>query len=213
MIEDRNFPSLGPGRPKDLDKHLAIVTAARALFFAHGVEDVAVEHIAANAGVSKVTVYGHFGTKTAIFEAVVATELERMSRAFDMIPGTAKSLRHGLIEFGTELMTFLTNPEIMAFDKLLTAQAERHPAMALALLNAGPRHGHRKLAEHLAHPNDETDLSIPDPHKAAMQLAALWQGLKFQEQRLGVRPQPSRDEIRVHVAEGVDLLLRSYRRP
>jgi TetR/AcrR family transcriptional regulator, mexJK operon transcriptional repressor len=210
MSDETLSGGYGSGRPKDLVKRQSIIAAARVLFFAEGFEDVAIEHIAAKAGVSKVTIYGHFGTKNAIFETVVAGELERVSSALDALPSTAKILRDRLIDFGTELMVYLTSPELMSLERLLMAQAERQPDMARALLDAGPRHCHRKLAAHLAHANEEAGHLIPDLEKAAMQLVSLWQDLRVYEQRFGMQPQPSRDEICKHVTEGVDLLLRGY---
>ena len=66
---DRN-PS-GPGRPKDLGKRLAVLEAAKRLFVTHGFSSVSMDQIAADAGVSKLTVYSHFGDKEALFFASV----------------------------------------------------------------------------------------------------------------------------------------------
>ncbi|MFJ8663148.1 TetR/AcrR family transcriptional regulator [Streptomyces sp. NPDC093795] len=56
-------------------KRQAIVRAARALFLREGF-GVGMDAIAAEAGVSKVTVYNHFGSKEALFTAVVAGALD-----------------------------------------------------------------------------------------------------------------------------------------
>ena len=52
-----------PGRPKDLGKGSAILDAAKRLFTAHGFEGASMDQIAAEAGVSKLTVYSHYGDK------------------------------------------------------------------------------------------------------------------------------------------------------
>ncbi|KAG1258263.1 hypothetical protein G6F65_015638 [Rhizopus arrhizus] len=46
----------GPGRPKDLGKRAAILEAAKALFIEQGYTGVSMDAIAAQAGVSKLTV-------------------------------------------------------------------------------------------------------------------------------------------------------------
>ena len=53
----------------------AIVKAARELFLQEGF-DVSVDAIAAEAGVSKVTVYNHFGTKADLFIGVIMNGME-----------------------------------------------------------------------------------------------------------------------------------------
>ncbi|MEO1488476.1 MAG: helix-turn-helix domain-containing protein, partial [Pseudomonadota bacterium] len=52
-----------PGRPSDQAKRDAIVEAASDLFFEHGFAATSIEQIASLAGVSKVTIYNHFGDK------------------------------------------------------------------------------------------------------------------------------------------------------
>ena len=63
----------GPGRPKDLGKRAAILETAKEMFIEQGFNGVSMDGIAAGAGVSKLTVYSHFGDKeTLFFEAIQA---------------------------------------------------------------------------------------------------------------------------------------------
>src|SRR6478672_3702293 len=61
--------SAAPGRPKDLGKGAAILEAAKRLFLSQGFEAISMDQIAAEAGVSKLTVYSHFGDKETLFAA------------------------------------------------------------------------------------------------------------------------------------------------
>lgn len=201
----------GPGRPKDLAKRDAILAAARALFFSRGVEGVGIEEIARRANVSKMTVYGHFHDKAAILSAIVAAEATRMTSVLDEMPGEPRNLEQRLAAFGTALMTFLTSPEMLAFERLLLSEAARHPDLASAMLEAGPRFGHRKLAEQLAAATAHGELAIAAPVTAAEQLTSLWKGFFYLECQLGARPSPASAEIERHVKEGVAMFMRSYR--
>jgi TetR/AcrR family transcriptional repressor of mexJK operon len=201
----------GPGRPKDLAKREAILLAARALFFSRGVEGVGIEEIARRANVSKMTVYGHFRDKAAILSAIVAAEAIRMTSVLDEMPGESRSLEQRLVAFGTTLMTFLTSPEMLSFERLLLSEAARHPDLAIAMLEAGPRFGHRKLAEQLAAATVLGDLVIREPVRAAEQLTSLWKGILYLECQLGARSTPAAAEIERHVKEGVEMFMRSYR--
>ncbi|MBP7656876.1 MAG: helix-turn-helix transcriptional regulator, partial [Pseudoxanthomonas sp.] len=68
----------GPGRPKDLGKRAAILEAAKQLFAREGFNGVSMDQIAAEAGVSKLTVYSHFGDKDALFAAAVQAKCAEM---------------------------------------------------------------------------------------------------------------------------------------
>ena len=67
----------GPGRPKDPGKRAAILDAAKRMFVSHGFERVSMDQIAAEAGVSKLTVYSHFGDKDRLFAEAVRAHCEQ----------------------------------------------------------------------------------------------------------------------------------------
>ena len=75
MTENHSV-SPGPGRPKDPAKREAILAAAQVLFLGNGYEGSSMEAIAAEAGVSKLTLYSHFKDKEALFSAAVKTTCE-----------------------------------------------------------------------------------------------------------------------------------------
>jgi AcrR family transcriptional regulator len=66
------------GRPRDPERYRRILEAARRHFYAHGLERASVDAIAADAGVSKMTIYSHFGSKEGLFEAEVRDRTERV---------------------------------------------------------------------------------------------------------------------------------------
>ena len=69
--ENESEPKPRRGRPRDPERCRRILEAARAHFYAHGLERASVDVIASDAGVSKMTVYSHFGSKEGLLEAVV----------------------------------------------------------------------------------------------------------------------------------------------
>ena len=66
----------GPGRPKDPGKRAAILDAAKRLFVAQCFDGVSMDQIASDAGVSKLTVYSHFGDKESLFGEAVRAHCE-----------------------------------------------------------------------------------------------------------------------------------------
>ena len=71
-------------------KRQAIIRAARSAFVQNGF-DAGIDTIAADAGVSKVTVYNHYGDKETLFMAVIGDALQEALA--DAISGTAQRLR------------------------------------------------------------------------------------------------------------------------
>src|SRR3954464_10555218 len=66
-------------REGSLEKRKAILAAARDLFVHQGVDRVSMDAIAAQAAVSKRTVYDYFGDKRRLFLAILSDASESMS--------------------------------------------------------------------------------------------------------------------------------------
>ena len=212
-IRDPVPASTRAGRRKDGAKRDAILAAARNLFFARGIDATTIEDIAASAGVSKVTVYGHFGDKPTLFEACVRTEASRMEQAFLLSHPRGNSLRECLHAMGVPLLRFLFSDEIVAFDRTLAAEASKHPALVDRFFAAGPYYCRGKLAEMIAAGQDRGEVAVDDPVHAAEDLVALWQGFLPKELAMDHLPTPTHNEIDVRVRRGIDIFMRAYAPP
>lgn len=199
----------GRGRTADPAKREEILRAARQAFFDHGYAAASIEAIAAAAGVSKVTVYNHFGDKRRLFTAAVETECENI-RGRLLFDESAGPIRDRLIDFGLSMITFLSRPEMIRFEQRIAAEVEREPELGECFLEAGPRRMHRALADLLAREVQRGTLAIDDPMQAAEHLAAMCKGLADMERRFTGKSDPDVARQRVHSA--VDLFLRGYGR-
>src|SRR5215470_8773335 len=81
------------------------------------------------AGVSKMTVYGHFRDKPALLSAVFERNIKAI-RLPDLAvgPDPTSSLVQ-LAEFGQKLVWFLTRPEIVKTTSVMAACAEENPRL------------------------------------------------------------------------------------
>ncbi|GAA3187005.1 TetR/AcrR family transcriptional regulator [Nonomuraea roseoviolacea] len=61
----------------------AILRAAEELLAAHGAEHVSLDRVAAAAGVGKGTVFRRFGSRTGLFQELLAERAEALARAID----------------------------------------------------------------------------------------------------------------------------------
>ena len=207
-----------PGRPKDPGKHAAILAAARKLFFEQGPTGVTIEAVAAAAAVSRMTVYGHFGDKETLFEAVISQQASEVGRALSKLSengvagdvSTSSGLRRGLIAFGIDLTAFLLRPDVQAFNRLMEGAAGSHPKLARIWADSGPRAVFRILTYQLGQASDAGIIAAPEPAKAARHLIGLFKSIETAASAAGMAPPPAPPEIERHVAECVEVFLRGY---
>ncbi|MEL7199527.1 MAG: TetR/AcrR family transcriptional regulator [Pseudomonadota bacterium] len=197
------------GRPSDDAKRKAIIEAAAHRFFDHGFAATAIEQVAADAGVSKVTVYNHFGNKRALFGAAVELECEKMRGYFSIENTQQGSIRDRLTAIGEAMFDFLMRPEMMRFEHRIAAETEHDPDIGLAFLEAGPWQMRASFAEFLAHADAKGELNIADPRLAAEQFVSMCKGMGDLERRFGSPVTAEGRNLRIKGA--VDVFLAAFR--
>ena len=201
------------GRPSDPSLVLRVLDAGWRMFLERGVEAVPLEAIASAAGVSKATLYRYFPDKTALFEATIHREMQRIEAAQGIEAHGRQPLKVGerLRVFGIGLMNFLAAPDAVNFYKTLSGELSRHPVLAKRFYELGPGRTRENLAAMLAAAAAAGELDIPDPQLAAEHLIGLWQGLSNFQLSLGLWTQEVRDAIPERVDAGVRVFLSAYR--
>ena len=197
-----------PGRPVDGAKRALILQTASRHFLQDGFAATSIEQIAAEAGVSKVTIYNHFGDKEALFSESVATECERISGSFRIDAEPDLDLRQRLIAVGEALSAFLSRPEMVQFERRIAAETEREPAVGAAFLAAGPHRMKNSLVALLVSMDEAGEVKIADPDLAAEQFAAMCKGMGDLDRRFGLPRDEVRDGERIRGA--VEVFCRAY---
>ncbi len=201
-------PKAAPGRPKDLEKRAAILEAAKRLFPAHGFEGTSMDAIAAEAGVSKLTVYSHFKDKeTLFFETVSVKCEEQMPHAIFEIKRGAP-LREQLTQIGRAFFRLVTSHEAMALHRLMTTQ----PSEKLAKLfwEAGPRRCQSELSSFFRAEAEEGAIDMPDPDRSASHFFCLLKGEPHAKMSYGCCASVTNAELEAHIKGVVDLFVRAY---
>ncbi|MFJ3620687.1 TetR/AcrR family transcriptional regulator [Streptomyces iakyrus] len=162
-----------PSGPRAELKRQAIVRAARELFLREGF-GVGMDTIAAEAGVSKVTVYNHFGSKEALFTAVITSALDEplAGESSAALQGLAEAedLRAALVEAArTWVHAVRTNHEVTALRNLVAAELHRFPELGEAWRHHGTESHHPAVAGALRALADQGRLEIPDLQVAIIQ--------------------------------------------
>lgn len=188
-----------------------MLAAARELFLAKGYDAVTMQEIALRAQVSKATLYAKFHDRSALLEAVIRKESERIVGDNELTEEEAGlELQDRLRRFGLRLLTFLTDPERLQFERLLGGAAERYPHLAARCFDAGPGRARATLMKLISAGSEQRLLRVEDPLAAAGDLAGLWQGFLRIETTLRYRSVPTRRELRRRVERGVRLFMRLY---
>ena len=199
----------GPGRPKDLAKRAAILDAAKRMFVQHGFEGVSMDQIAADAGVSKLTVYSHFGDKEALFAAAVKSHCEQSLPSALFEPAPEVPLRERLMAIARAFYAMITSPEAIAGHRMLCTPQLANTPLSQMFWDAGPRRVQVGLASLLQRRIEAGELEIPDVPRAAAQFFTLLKGEPHAQMVFGCCPNGAVD-AESHLAASVDLFLRAY---
>lgn len=201
-----------PGRPRDLDKGVAILDAGWELFLERGVEATPIEAIAAKAGVSKVTLYTHYPDKTALFRAAVEREMERIEAAqrLDSGEGAPMPVADQLRSFGLGVFMFLTTKPAIDFYSVVAGELRRHKDLAQAFYDFGPGRTRANLAGLIAAAVARGELRVPDPEHAAEELFGLWQGFMNFQMSLDIDVDVIRQDLPYRIDRGIKLFMLAY---
>ncbi|MFE6815643.1 TetR/AcrR family transcriptional regulator [Streptomyces sp. NPDC057677] len=219
-----------PTGPRAARKRQAIVRAARDLFLREGF-GVGMDAIAAEAGVSKVTVYNHFGSKEALFTAVVAGGLDEPlgegghseqsaqggQGSRSDVPDLARlveaegpdALKAALTDAGRAWGRALrADTEGRALRTLVATEVHRFPELGRAWRAHGPAGHHPAVTNALRTLADRGLLDIPDLEVAVLQLYSL---LVFPQMVFEQHGTELGEELGDRlVVDGVEMFLRRY---
>lgn len=200
----------GPGRPKDPAKRAAIFDAAKRMFILHGFDRVSMDQIAAEAGVSKLTVYSHFGDKESLFAEAVRQHCDQAlpPELFDPTPGTP--LRERLTAIGEAFVTMIMSPEAIAGHRILCTPQMTGSGMQELFWKAGPQRTQMAFVTLLQRRIEAGELDIDDPERAAAHFFTLLKGELHALAVFGYSCSKCNTNPVTHVASVVDLFLRAY---
>jgi TetR/AcrR family transcriptional regulator, mexJK operon transcriptional repressor len=198
-----------PGRPKDPAKRAAILAAAQQLFTAQGFDGVSMDQIAAEAGVSKLTVYSHFGDKDALFAAAVRAVCEAQMPPELFIAKVSGPLRQQLLAIAQAFFKLITSDQALAMHRLMLTPGS-DPRVREMFWAAGPARVQAAFADFLEGRVAGGELLVPDIPRAASQFFCLLRGELHTRMASRLGPRPTRAEVDSHIDATVELFLRAH---
>lgn len=208
-------PIEGAGR--SARKRRAIMAAATALFLRDGYRSTSMDQIAADAAVSKQTVYKQFQDKEQLFREIV---LEVTGNS-DAIIADLTSVLGSEITSADDLRTVLTDlarryidgvlrPNVLSLRRLIIAEAERFPDLARVYFERAPSRGIDAIAGALRSYQERGLLKMDDARLAAAQFAYLVLGIPQDRAHFCPDDRPSPAERDRLAAEAVRVFLAAY---
>ena len=203
----------GPGRPKDMEKRAAILEAAKALFIRNAFAGTSMDAIAAEAGVSKLTVYSHFGDKDNLFREVIRARVQDLlpeeTYGFDPHVDISETL-HRIAQVHAKLDC---DPETVGtFRAILSDCRQGNPRYGKLMWEEGPVRSRALLERLLQQAVDAHMLDIDDVSRAAIQFISLIKGDMMMRRMFGCAEcvQTYAREIEENARAGVTMFLRAY---
>ncbi|SDZ99268.1 TetR/AcrR family transcriptional regulator [Microbulbifer marinus] len=209
-MSEQTAPVASRGRPKDPAKRRAILDAAKELFLTQGFAGTSMDAVAAEAGVSKLTVYSHFSDKETLFTAAIEAKCENQMPLPMFALEEGDSLEEVLKRIGAAFLGMIDSEDSIRLMRLLCAVAPREPEMARLFFEAGPQRTLGEMERFLRRVNEQGLLQIDDPAVAAEQFFGMLMGCRHMRVLIGNCEVPSEEEIRARVALVVQSFLRAY---
>jgi TetR/AcrR family transcriptional regulator, mexJK operon transcriptional repressor len=190
----------------------AIAQAALRLFLRDGYERTSVDAIAAEAGVSKRTIYNRYTDKENLFRSVLQDMFTGSMAAFARMADTHLT---DVTDVGRDLTAFLMEsavtltlaPDRIALIRLILTEAPYFPA--LLRRERGHEGMHATLARVLGRLAEAGKLAVTDPDEAAEHLFALTLGRASNESMFSGGKLSDAEVDRI-ITGGVRVFLRAY---
>jgi TetR/AcrR family transcriptional repressor of mexJK operon len=191
-------------------KHQAILRAAAKLFLKHGYGETTMEQVAELSGVTKQTIYSHFGSKDALFRTIIEEQCQKHSPSATLLENMHQPLAEMLFHLGLGFLHMISSPEGLAIHRIVMAEAERKPALAKLFYETGPQRMNDLLTRYLDAQNAHGRLKIANTASAASYFYSMLKGRYHLRMALKVKPLPTPKELEDHVRETVRVFLRIY---
>lgn len=201
-------------RPSSLRKRESILDAAEQVFLRNGYVGASMDDLAALSGVSKQTVYAHFGSKESLFVALVesmTTAVADSLRPELTDPSSIEELRGILEEQAYRQLAAVMDPRILRLRRLVIAEAMRFPELGRVLWEHGPQGAVVRLGAYFRRLDDLGWLHVENPEYTATFYNWLVMGHSVNEAMLlGDDTRPDEGERRRRCAEAVRIFLAAF---
>jgi TetR/AcrR family transcriptional repressor of mexJK operon len=191
-----------------------VLTAARTLFLRRGYGGTTMEDVAAEAGLTKRTLYNNYGDKDTLFRQMVDDTVgfaESFARGLhdEWRSVTKADVAARLETLGVRLAQGIIRPEVVALRRMLIGASTDFPSVGREYFDRAPAQVLRALAEGFATLARRRILRARDEESAAAQFAYLVAGAHL-DRALMTGELPAPGAVEATAREGVATFLARY---
>jgi len=191
----------------DAAKSEAILDAAADVLGERGLS-APMEEIARRAGVSKQTVYNHYGCKADLVRALVERRVNSITAPLREA-GAEDRPEETLTAYARTLLSVVNNRSY-ALMRVTIQGAGEMPELAREVFEAGPKHSRAQLARFLEVEALAGRLRIGDPMQAAEFFGGMVLGHRQTKALLNIAPDLPEGEVELIPTEAVRVFMRAY---
>jgi TetR/AcrR family transcriptional repressor of mexJK operon len=191
----------------DVRKTEAILEAAAEVLAERGLA-ASIEEVARRAGVSKQTIYNHYGSKADLVRALMERRLALIVAPLDRA-GEGDPVATTLTLYAQSILSAVLSPISVQMNRMGVVSAVDMPEMASAIYDAGARIATLRLANYLETRGGQ-ELDISDPLEASEVFAAMVIGRSQYRLMLGLPPGFEPGEIPERASRCAARFMRAY---
>ncbi len=179
-------------------KRQAILKGAKAVFLKHGFGDANMDEVAATAGVSKMTVYRHFGNKEDLFAGVITESCQQLVSG-EIEEVFSLPMRDALRAYAQKMTDIFFARDTAELHRIVIAECRRFPKLGRLFYETGPEACIDPLEAYFKRHKDDPALKVSDPHRAAEEFLELLRGYSHLKMLLGIDKGPTPHEIQARI--------------
>ncbi len=191
-----------------LAKEKRILAAAQMIFANEGYSGATMDAVAAQAGLTKPTLYQYFAKKEALFAAMMSARRDDMLLAFEGPKGAPMVAQ--LHAFAWAYADTVMRPDLLSLARLIIGEVQRFPEIGQTYQASGPDRVLKGMMAYLSAQRDSGRLVFNDAELAAQDLWGLI--LSAPRTRALYQPDdpPRRADVARYVENGLRVFLKAY---
>ncbi len=191
-----------------LNRERQILDAALKVFAGQGYSGTTMDAVAAEAGVTKPTLYSYFPSKESLFQAMMLGKRDLMLDVFEH-PGR-KGMVADLLTFAWAYADTVMRPDMLSLARLIIGEVGRFPEIGRAYQASGPDHLLRGIMRYLEGQRDARRLNFEDTELAAQDLWGLILSAPRTQALYMPDAVPDRETLTRYITNGLRVFLKAY---
>ncbi|QYZ70315.1 TetR/AcrR family transcriptional regulator [Neotabrizicola shimadae] len=185
-----------------------ILDAALRVFSSMGYSGTTMDAVAAEAGLSKPTLYQYFPSKEQLFQEMMLAQRDQMLDMFQH--PSPDGMVHELLAFAWAYAGVVMRPDMLSLARLIIGEVSRFPEIGRAYQASGPDKLLRGIIDYLVAQRAAGRLTFDDGELAAQDLWGLILSAPRTQALYLPDDQPTQAQLGRYISNGLSVFLRAY---